>query len=223
MVSNVTRHTGKTILASAIIDECAQLPSSSTCFFYCHDEDPLSCTAVGVIKAIVDQLLVKNQHLLPSSYTRRNSGGEAVLRSLALATKLLEDFCLTLSKTFIVIDGLDECSPPERKQLLDALLAIVSDCDLIQAGKVRLLIVSQDFFDIRRSYLGSGTTKLTPKIVPISDKDNKQDIGVYVKTWVDKIARKYDLPTDVTEHLANLTMANAKGCLPALSALHRNL
>lgn len=136
--------------------------------------------------------------------------GEPLLRSLSLATKMLQEFCVTLEKTFIVIDGLDECSQVERKQALDALMEIVSQCEHHKAGKLRLLIVSQDFLDIRRTF--SGNTKMALKVVQISHKDNENDIFMYVRFWVDKIASKFGLGKDITDYLTNLTAANAKGC-----------
>ena len=136
-----------------------------------------------------------------------------MLRSLALATKMLEDLCLSLPKIFIVVDGLDECGQTERKQILDVLTGLVSQCDVLEAGRLRLVVVSQDFVDIKRALFGSGNTKLGPKVVQISHDDNENDICTYVKSWVGKIAVKYDLPKGVTEHLTNLTVANARGCI----------
>lgn len=126
---------------------------------------------------------------------------------------MLEDFCLTLPKVFIIVDGLDECKPMERKQALDALMGIVSQCDIIQTGKLRLLAVSQDYVDIRRAFLGSGTNSVAHKVVQITHNDNEHDICTYVKFWVAKIASKYELLNDVTDYLTNLTVANAKGCI----------
>jgi hypothetical protein len=137
--------------------------------------------------------------------------GEPILRSLNLTTKMLQELCVTLEKTFIVIDGLDECSQVERKQTLDALMEIVAQCEHMNAGKLRLLVVSQDFLDIRRSF--SGDNKMALKVVQISHEDNENDIFMYVKFWVDKIASKFELVKEVTDYLTNLTVANAKGCI----------
>lgn len=202
---------GKTILASAIIDMCTQNPVPATCFFYCRQDDLTSSSPTGIIKGLVDQLLDQHPDLLPSCYSKRTTSGEPVLRSLSIATKMLEEFCLTLDHIYIVIDGLDECSHIERRQVLDTLSSIVSQCDVIEAGKLRLLIVSQDYVDIRRAF-GSGNNKMAPKVIQISNKDNESDIEVYVKSWVDKIAAKFELSDDITAYLINLTVVNAKGC-----------
>ena len=173
----------------------------------------MSCSAVGIIKALVEQLLIQHPNLLPPTHVRRTASGEPVLRSIAIAGKMFEELCLSLPRTYIVVDGLDECGIVERKQALEALLSTVSQCDAIEAGKARLLIVSQDYADISRVFNGQGGTKLAPKIIKISHDDNEKDIYVYVRTWVAKIASKYELTQDVTEYLVNLTVANAKGCI----------
>lgn len=171
----------------------------------------MSCTAVGIIKALVDQLLDQHPYMLPPFHTRRSTSGEPVLRSYSMAAKMLNDICITLPKTYIIIDGLDECGQPERKQTLETLMEIVSRCDVIEAGKLRLLVVSQEYVDIRRAFFGSGALKLAPKVLHVSHEDNGGDIHVYVGSWVGKIAFKYDLEKDITEYLVNLTEANAKG------------
>ena len=205
-------YAGKTILASAIVDSCP--PNSetiSTCFFYCRKDDPLGSTPVGIIKALVDQLLDQHPHLLPPCHNARNQSGEPVLRSFSLACKMLRDYCMSFEKVFVVVDGLDECNQVERKQILEALMTVISHGDTNEAGRLRLLVVSQDYVDIRRTLFGTGNTKMSPKVVQISHEDNENDILMYVKFWVEKIDAKYGLGKDVGEYLINLTVANAKG------------
>ncbi|KAF2128362.1 C2H2 domain-containing protein [Dothidotthia symphoricarpi CBS 119687] len=203
---------GKTILASAIIDECKQKTDFNTSFFYCREEDHTSNSAVGILKGIVEQLLDQHPQLLPACYARYSSSGEPSLRSLSQAKRLVEDFCFTDVKTFVVVDGLDECEPVERKQLLDILVNIVGVCDTHEPGKLRMLLVSQDYSDIRRALHSSAVTRLTPRIVQISDTDNESDIRAYVRFEVDRIASKHSpITDDMKEYVRNLTVANAKG------------
>ncbi|KAI4681506.1 hypothetical protein J4E81_009864 [Alternaria sp. BMP 2799] len=203
---------GKTILASAIVEECKARPDFITCFFYCHDGDPTSSTAVGILKGLADQLLDHHPQMLPPCYTRRSSSGEPSLRSLNQAKRLLEDFCFTISKLFIIVDGLDECEGAERGQVLDVLTELVGQRDAVDPGTIRLLIASQDHADIRRKLHGSAITKMAPKILRISEKDNEGDIKAYTRMWVDRIEAKFPLFTeDMKEYLRNLIVANAKG------------
>jgi hypothetical protein len=150
--------------------------------------------------------------MLPPCYTRRTFSGEPSLRSPTQARKLFEDFCETIPKLFIVIDGLDECEKVERNQVLDVLTEVVGQCDMKDPGKLRLLLVSQDYADIRKGFHSSALSRMAPKILQISDTNNNGDIQAYTRMWVNRIASRFSPFTDeLKEYLQNLTVANAKG------------
>ncbi|KAL1608317.1 hypothetical protein SLS60_003257 [Paraconiothyrium brasiliense] len=177
------------------------------------DADSQGCnTAVGVLKGLIHQLLSQYPDMLPPCHTKRTGSGEPVLRSLQLAKKLFEDFCSIPEKIFIIIDGLDECELVERKQLLEFLVEIVTQCDTSDPGKLRVMIVSQDYVDIKRALHSSSVIKIVPNIVSMSEADNRHDIHSYVRVWVDQIAVKHGPFDDqAKEYLRNLTVARAKG------------
>lgn len=207
---------GKTILASAIVDGCKEQIEFSTSYFYCHDGDQNSNTAIGILKGLVDQLLDQVPDLLPPCYTRRTSSGEPVLRSLHQTKTLFEDCCLAIPKMFIIVDGLDECEQGERKQALDVFMDIVGRCDARAPGNLRVIIVSQDYVDIRRAFHATTTKKIVPRILQLSNVDVETDISTYVRVWVDRIGSKFssdDAPfnDDMKEYLHNLTVVNAQG------------
>jgi hypothetical protein len=162
--------------------------------------------------------------LLPSFYTRRTLSGDASLRSLPVAKKLLEDCCSIVPKLFLVVDGLDECETTERKEALECLTRLVGECNAVEPGKLRVLIVSQYYPDIQRALQSTGAMKLAPTIIQISETDNESDIKTYVKIWVDKIALKNTsdenpFTEDMKEYLRNLTLINANGnILPPITS-----
>jgi hypothetical protein len=150
--------------------------------------------------------------MLPPCHAKRTGSGEPVLRSLQLARKLFEDFCSIPEKIFIIVDGLDECEQIERKQLLEFLIQIVTHCDTNEPGKLRVMVVSQDYADIRRALHSSSTNKIVPNVVSMSEADNRHDIHSYVRVWVDRIAIKNEpFDDEAKEYLCNLTVARAKG------------
>jgi hypothetical protein len=150
--------------------------------------------------------------MLPPCYTRRSSSGEPSLRSVNQAKKLFEDFCFTIPKLFIIVDGLDECERVERSLVLDILSEVVGQRDTAEPGSVRLLIASQDHADIRRGLHSASITKMAPKMLEISESDNEGDIKAYTRLWVDRIGARFPSFTeDMKEYLRNLTVANAKG------------
>jgi hypothetical protein len=160
----------------------------------------------------LEQLLEQHPELLPPCHSKLSSSGETILRSLSHAKKLLSDFCATIPKLYIIIDGLDECEQGERREFLRILMEIVPKCDLDDAGKLRVVVVSQDYADIWKALSSESSTRLIPRVIKLSQKDVEKDIHTYVRVWVDKIAQKFDpLTSDITDYLCNLTIANAKG------------
>jgi hypothetical protein len=204
---------GKTILASAIIDKCQERSDFKIGYFYCHDGDQNTDSAIGILKGLSDQLLEQyTDLLLPSFYTRRTSSGDATLRSLHVAKKLLDDCCLIVPKLFLVVDGLDECESVDRKEILETLTRLAGECNVTEPGKLRVLVVSQHYADIQRSLQSSAATKLAPRIIALSESDVQSDIKTYVRIWVEKIASvNAPFSEDMKEYLRNLTLVNAKG------------
>lgn len=205
------------MLASAIIDECRFKSDFKTAYFYCHEGDPNTNSAIGILKGLADQLLEQcTDDLLPSFYTRRTSSGDASLRSLHVAKKLLDDCCYIVPKLFLVVDGLDECDPTDRRETLEILTRLAGECNVNEPGKLRVLVVSQQYPDIQRAFQSCGANKLAPKIIALSEEDVEGDIRAYVRIWIDKIATKNasdenPFSDDMKEYLRNLTLVNAKG------------
>ncbi|KAF2847250.1 C2H2 domain-containing protein [Plenodomus tracheiphilus IPT5] len=210
--------------ASAIIDKCKSDTSFTTGYFYCHDGDQTSNSAVGILKGIIDQLLDEHPQMLPVYHARRMHSREPILNTLAQACKVLEELCTSIPKVYVVVDGLDECDSSERKQTLKSLLDIASSCDLAEPGKLRLLVVSRNDADIRQALHSSSVTRMVPNTISISPFDNESDIRTYTKIWVNRIAMKFSpLHGDTLEYLSNLTIANAKGMFLYAKLVLQNL
>jgi len=154
--------------------------------------------------------------LLSLFYTKSVSGGDATLRSISKATSLLEQCCLIVPKLFFVVDGLDECDPNERREVLSALTKLVNEFNIAEPGSLRVLIVSQHFPDIQRGLEGSVTARLAPRIIRLTEKEVSGDIVTYIRAMVEDIATmnsSADEPfnENIKEYLRNLTLVNAKG------------
>jgi hypothetical protein len=169
-----------TILASAIIDRCNEM-QGSTAFHYCHEDDQTSNSAISILKGIAEQLIAQIPQLLPPCYKMYVSSGDRTLRSLAVATRLLEDICTILPKIYVVVDGLNECEHVERNQIVEILTNIVSQCEKAEPGKFRLLFVSQHLTDIQRPLRYSSGNGPVPLVIHLSEADNKNDINTYVR------------------------------------------
>lgn len=200
------------VLASSVVDECKSRTEFKTGYFYCHHEDQAANNSVAILKGLVDQLLDQYPDLLPPCHRKQTSSGEPILRTFQLALNILEYFCATVPKLFLVIDGIDECEQNDRKMLLDNLIKIVSEADNDEPGRLRLLVVSQEFPDIRKALNSSSVDRVRPNIVSLSEADNKTDIKFYIRKWVDKIAEQHSpFDEELKQYLRKLTFAKAKG------------
>jgi hypothetical protein len=144
------------------------------------------------------------RELIPYCYEKYLFSGELNLTSLALAEQLLELFLEKILKQFIIIDGLDECNLAQRKLVLSFLISMVDRCDKGEPGKLRVLFVSQDFLDIRKSLWAADVMKLTPE-------DNKNDIVAYVYDWSKKIKEKYYLNDKQVKFIQESTLVRLQG------------
>jgi Cdc6-like AAA superfamily ATPase len=202
---------GKTILASVIIEECKSRNLYLTSYYYCNNDDPTKSSSVDVIKGIIEQIVHQYPKLMAFCHSKSASNGEPVLRSPASAKRLLEACCQMVPKLFIVVDGVDELEPKDRKDLLDAIVNLVSVCDADEAGKLRVLIVSQEYSDIRKALHSTATSRMAPKIISLSVADNEDDIRIYVSDLARRIKYEHELDDDQTEYLKERTVKQARG------------
>ncbi|RFU25373.1 hypothetical protein B7463_g10968, partial [Scytalidium lignicola] len=207
---------GKTILASVITDSCLQDTSCTTGYFYCQEDDPEKNDCISIFRGLLSQLLNHCRDLIPYCYEKYLSSGEVNLTSPTLAQQLLKLFFEKIPKQFIIIDGLDECNPVQRKSVLSFFTSIVDRCDEREPGKLRVLFVSQDFPDIGKALQTADAMKLTPE-------DNKNDIKAYVCGWSKKIREKYGLNDEQIDFIQESTLIRSQGMFLFAKLVMENL
>lgn len=173
-------------------------------YFYCQENDPEKNDCISIYRGLLSQLLNRCRELIPYCYEKCLFSGELNLTSLALAEQLLKLFFEKIPKQFIIIDGLDECNPAQRKLVLLFFTSMVDKCDEREPGKLRVLFVSQDFPDIGKALQTADVMKLTPD-------DNKNDIKAYVYDWSKKIRSKYHLNDEQIEFIQESTLIRSQG------------
>lgn len=220
---------GKTILASLIIDHCEKNTEFKTSYFYCRENDPAQNTCKAVCKCLLRQLIDHRRDLLPSCSEKRASKADEVLDDIGAAKALIELFCGVDMNQFIIIDGLDECRDEERKEIVQFLNDLVNGCDSYKPGKLRVLLVSRDLADMRKSMALAG-------ILELDAGDTQKDIHRFVARKVARLQRKpkfRDLKDEDAERIQRLTCNRARGeytlrysRLPldlSLKMMHRNV
>ena len=193
---------GKTVLASRIIEECQKLSSASVLFFYCKHLDNRRNTFLALARSILTQLLRQNAGLVPYFYDKSIGSGQTSLDSNQLCKELLEVAIRSCSKTYIIIDGVDECDMKERKVIISLFTSLVDT--QTQPGNIRSLFVSQDENDIKKLLE-------TASVIRVSSDDNKADIERFAGKWAFKIIQKFELAKEVQDFITNSVTNKSDG------------
>lgn len=105
---------------------------------------------IGILKGILGQAISWRPEVMAYFDEQRKSGGEPIICREQTTKKLTEIVCRGGDQTYLVVDGIDECSPKDRKSTLLFLNNLVRDNDEKYPGKLRLLVISQNEPDIRK-------------------------------------------------------------------------
>ena len=202
-----TSRSGKTILASKVIDHLIkEKTDSTTSFFYCREDDlNESGKCMSLYKSLLRQLVDHNRELLPVYYEKKLKGQE-ILNNEATARSLLE-LCFEVDTThFIVIDGLDEFSVGDRSSAVQFISSIVEKSDLKSpiTGKIRVLFISQDLKEMRKLLPAVETLEIQPS-------DVEPDIQVLVDQQTKIMINTYGLNVEEAGRVRVMTVKGAKG------------
>ena len=196
---------GKTILASLIVEECMRIDSINVIYFYCNYQDAQRKSLLCLGSAMLAQLLRHDGTLLSYLYENCLSSGSVFLNSTQLCTELLETCLETMSKVYVVVDGIDECDVSQRKSILSFFTTLIEKSERnATPGKIRALFVSQDENDIRKLLRSASVLRLT-------DSHNKSDIESYATHWVSRIKNKFELNDDTANYITSAVVNGSDG------------
>lgn len=127
-------------------------------FFYCKHEDRARNSLTAVLRGFLAQLIHLNPEILTYIHDECSKTSELTLETLEFLKRLV-GYAMEGSKTmWMILDGLDECEKKEKKKILTWATDMVENEEHI--GRLRLLIVSQDEGDVRKSIRGRPTISL---------------------------------------------------------------
>jgi hypothetical protein len=123
---------------------------------------------------------------------------------LKLAKELLETVFESCKKTYIILDGLDECTRQERKDISTWFRQLVDGLPRKEMDAIRCLFVSQDDGYARKDLSMLPSIKLTAT-------SNKSDIEMYARIWHQRMEEKFG-PLDTKGlDITNIVTARAQG------------
>ena len=187
---------GKSMLVAHVVDYFQTRSSSERCpaplaYFYCvrNTNEPERADPEELLRSILEQLSSSDQDLpirepVAQAYLlRRKEARGRKLERLGLdeTVEIILELLDTNPAT-IVIDGLDECDPARRQDLLNALQTIIK----VSNNVVKVFVSSRDDHDLVHRL------SQTPNLY-IRASDNKEDIERFVKSRVNESIKKEKL------------------------------
>lgn len=180
----------------------------SIAFFYCRHGNHEKDNFLVVMRSLISQLIQQDPEIAPLVYDKMSRTGGTTLVSRRDAQQFLE-FVLTGSsatglKTYIVVDGLDECETNEMAAIVTTLTTLAHCFNAKSRGSFRLFFTSRNETAIRK--LLKQATKLA-----IKPTDNQQDIKTYTHHWSLKIQEKFGLFDNQRQELEKSVISRANG------------
>jgi len=201
--------TGKTVLASYIIEQVCNVAEFDVGWFYCRFGNNDKSTLLAILKGVIAQLVRANGQLYPHVLQAKNTTGDLKLSSHKVGKDLLAECLQVLEKTCIIIDGLDECDKDVRGEIISLFARLVKERNDAVPGSLRMLFVSTDEADIRKQL--SKAVCLTLK-----STDNFSEMQDYARTWAKRIQDLHTLTDQKTEEIFHEVMRRADGKPSAL-------
>ena len=194
---------GKTILSTLVVDEVLNRQRSEsvgTAYFYIRHDDSDSHKPRNVIGSLVAQLARQNPSALADIVQLHAQHNNYKSLSTAPEEDELNDQLVEMTrhftKTYIVIDGLDECGPAfdaDRKRLIDFIAELHDDHN----KRIRLLVLSRDELDIRQRL-----TEMEYRVVSIAA--TSADLRLFANAWLPSLKiQSESLKIEIVDTLVN--------------------
>lgn len=195
---------GKSVLASLVVDECRKLPGTTTLSFHCKHDDPEKSSFLGMARSILNQLLLCDDTLLMYLFDVATKRGESTLRTVKLAKEVLNTSLKTVGKTYVIIDGIDECQPVEQQQHIAKFWMKYVETSGADPEPSRCALFGQD---------DASTRPLFQKLptIRIQGEHHNQDISSYCLKAADRIPKGFALTSAEKAQIASQTSQRAQG------------
>jgi hypothetical protein len=179
---------GKSTLASFVIGKLRSVPSSNTLFFFCKSGNDDRDTFLAIARSLIQQAVVQgnSEHILPYVLEESAKSPENTLTTTKDAEKLLHICIRGLPSPYIIIDGLDECRPGEKRRVVSWFTGLRGR--LHDDGvEFRCMFLSQRDEETSKLYLGV-------PVIPMECDDLALDIKTFCTIECKKVQIRFSLP-----------------------------
>ncbi|KAL6691665.1 hypothetical protein J3F84DRAFT_403333 [Trichoderma pleuroticola] len=196
---------GKSMMASAVLDHLSnKLPPEKPavfCYAFCNFYRGNEETAESLMCNLLKQLC-QIQSPLPQNvedlFARHRS--QRTQPSLDEASSALRSLISAYPKTFIVVDGLDECEPSSASPLVSKIMALLVNT------KANFLATSRSLPDILRKFREHNSI-----IIEMPSSSAADDIGQYIKSNVKRLPEFVDHNPAALEQVTNTIIKYSGG------------
>ncbi|RYN55439.1 hypothetical protein AA0118_g8672 [Alternaria tenuissima] len=196
---------GKTVLASFVVEEARKLESNPTVlFFYFKREDSDRNSFLSMARTLLSQILEQNHYTLDYFYSKCCSSGSAVLSSRLLVEELLSFALRNCQSAYIVLDGLDECcTRKERGEIASWFRDLIENGPPEIRNGLHCMFISQHD-SARKDY------RDLPSITA-DDDNNEEDIEAFCKVQAEKLVTNLQIAEHKALEIAERVSAAAEG------------
>ena len=160
---------GKTFLAARCVELVSEI--GTVAYFFCDTKTQKRRTAIAVCRTWVHQIL----HDHPQAAREvEKVFYQSTVPSMVDMKELLDKLLDKADSPWLVLDGLDECEPDARADLMDI-------CEHVM-GRAKILVTSRKESDIARKLSELGEQRVAT--IVIEPEDNCRDIESYVEAKV---------------------------------------
>ncbi|KAM5382761.1 hypothetical protein ACJZ2D_002344 [Fusarium nematophilum] len=204
----LTVRAGKTTLMSTVVEKLLNEKLSSdrqnsVSYFYFKYRQ--KNTHNSFLRAFLDQLINQNIHL-SSVVSDELSNMEAVnLRATKKLEELVKEALETYRNSFLVLDGLDECSEEQTEATVEWLLSLINNGR--QGLPLRILLSGQRDGVLDRLLEPYPSISLDASETPA----HVEDIRQYCERFCDKIVKKFKLSQELKDDILSMVMRESNG------------
>ncbi|KAI8237413.1 hypothetical protein K4K54_012823 [Colletotrichum sp. SAR 10_86] len=179
---------GKTVLAGSIIEVALKRSTEAipSAFFFCDYKEGRTQVVENILGALIYQLAIQKEEayiMLERYYDELHPNNSLPKHPTRKALqKLLRKITELFDRTYLIIDGLDECGK-STDEVVESLFDISEDTD-----NVSIALLSRDEDEIR--------SRLEGAFIPIEISAHKEDITEYVTAEIEERIRTQRLRID---------------------------
>ncbi|KAI9666681.1 MAG: hypothetical protein M1821_004617 [Bathelium mastoideum] len=204
---------GKTILASVIINRLLSL-KIPVLYFYCKHNQHKKNTFGDILRALVAQSISQDGSSLSYIYEVCSTKDRVMMTSML--EELLDVAFDSHNVSFVVLDGLDECTSGEAEKAISWFVSRCEKQGSLDSGQIRLACVGQRVETLQQ--LLSSAEEIC-----LENKQHQRDIFTYVEGRAHDLKDEFEIDSQTETSIIKRTTDSAKSMFLFAKLVMENL